>query len=68
MKNGAGDNPKIQRVYCPMENQELTDDQITEALILIFKRAHKGGAETYDWLERLLEGDGILKMDGHGRD
>ena len=51
-----------------MDNQELTDDQITEALILIFKRAHKRGAETYDWLERLLEGDGILKMDGHGRD
>ena len=51
-----------------MEKQELTDDQITEALILIFMSAHKGGAETYDRLERLLKGDGILKMDGHGRD
>ena len=39
-----------------MDNQELIDEQITEALILIFMSAHKGGTETYVRLERLLEG------------
>jgi hypothetical protein len=39
-----------------MENQELTDDQIAEALILIFRTARNGDNDTHDRLNRLLEG------------